>query len=689
MFLSEIFTKTILNSRSVAAAVVAAALTACGGGGGGVSDSPVASMAASNVIGETMVVRSLTGETRTVAMSADAYSPVPANSPFLKTAEVAKAAVALRPTATVIELPAPPQAKVSLLEQKQANRPVGVPLQIGFSRPVQETADYAATAKLLAWSTTASGGRVAAIELKSLTAQSLRIGVSVKSLPDVALLRFYAPDASKITEVTGQKINQILQVNKEAGDTSDNARTYWGPNLQGERGILEIELPAGADPAQLAIAIPNISHAFIKPLVEASSTIGDQAKGIGSADVCQKDVSCETPLPPVSNAVALMSFVDGTGAFQCTGTLLNDTASSGIPYFLTANHCISNQTAASSLETRWFVKSSSCNSGILSPNAASLTTGATLLWTRSSASVASEQGPFGTDTTFLRLNSQPPAGVMYAGWTAAAQTISSVGYAALHHPRGDLQKISKGTIINFSLSSALDAQGSFTVQTNSTKNHWPLYRVTFSSGITEGGSSGGGLFAAHTTNNPKLVGQLLGGGASCSAPAASDFYGRFDIAYQDALYQWLSPTQKTVFRFYSPANGTHFFTMDSNERNVVRGYPGFSYEGPGFMASPAPESGLFNVYRFYSELSQSHFYTIDENEKNVVQTNYPQYRYEGIAWYARKVAQLGWVPLYRFYRPSKSSHFYTTSEAEKNSIIQNQSSLFNFEGIAYYVRPIQ
>jgi lysyl endopeptidase len=671
------FVKLKLGLLCLAAAV----LTACGGG----SDAPNAELSSASVAGETLVVRSATGDTRTVSLSADAYTPTPASTPFAK---AAKPIVALQPAATVIDIGAPSQSKVSILAQRQEDRPIGVPLQTGFARPVQATSDDASTAKLLAWTTTAAGGKVAALELKSLTATGMRIGLLVKSLPAEALFRFYTPDAKKVSQATGKEINKILQTNLDAGDTSDNARTYWGPLLKGERGILEIELPADVDPTQLEISIPNISHGFIDPFTKSisSSTIGDQAKGTAAA--CEVNVLCETPLPAVSNAIAYMNYMKDGGTYECTGTLLNDTASSGIPYFLTANHCISNQTVASTLFTAWFAKSTACNVNTLSPDYKTLDTGATLLYTKSAASGVNGVGPVGTDTTFLRLNSQPPAGAMYAGWTAAGQALSSNPYATLHHPSGDVQKISKGTIKSYGYTSGLSAGGGFSVTTNTTKNLFPLYSVSWTSGVTEGGSSGGGLFAGYASNNPKIVGQLLGGSSSCAAPTSNDYYGRFDIAYQDALYQWLSPSEKTVFRFYSPPNGTHFFTMNSYERDVVLTYPTFSYEGAGFMASPTPEVGLFNVYRFYNTVSQSHFYTIDEGEKNAVRDFFTTYNYEGTAWYARKTAANGWQPLYRFYRPSKSSHFYTANEGEKAFIIANQSSVFQYEGIAYYVKPI-
>jgi hypothetical protein len=62
------------------------------------------------------------------------------------------------------------------------------------------------------------------------------------------------------------------------------------------------------------------------------------------------------------------------------------------------------------------------------------------------------------------------------------------------------------------------------------------FRVTYSDGTTEGGSSGSGIFL-HGSN--KLIGTLTGGNASCSNLGGSNFYGRFDLAYRRSLSRWL------------------------------------------------------------------------------------------------------------------------------------------------------
>lgn len=100
----------------------------------------------------------------------------------------------------------------------------------------------------------------------------------------------------------------------------------------------------------------------------------------------------------------------------------------------------------------------------------------------------------------------------------------------------------------------------------------------------------------------------------------------------------LAPTTP-VHRFYNMKNGSHFYTISAAEADMVKAkYPTiYHYDGVGFNAYVAPVEymPLQPVYRFYNKVNGTHFYTIDPNEKAVVQLLYSDtYTYEGIAFYA-------------------------------------------------------
>ena len=147
--------------------------------------------------------------------------------------------------------------------------------------------------------------------------------------------------------------------------------------------------------------------------------------------------------------------------------------------------------------------------------------------------------------------------------------------------------------------------------------------------------------------------------------------------------------ENTIYRFYDRSSGVHFYTSDKNERNYVYDrLDNYIYEGASYLgvdSETANES--LAVYRFYNRDSGSHFYTMDENEKNVVRQELNNYSYEGKAFFAYELQVEGSIPIYRFYNFTTGSHFYTPSDVERDTVIDELPN-FQFEGIAYYAQPI-
>ena len=90
-----------------------------------------------------------------------------------------------------------------------------------------------------------------------------------------------------------------------------------------------------------------------------------------------------------------------------------------------------------------------------------------------------------------------------------------------------------------------------------------------------------------------------------------------------------------VVRFYNEHTGTHFYTIDSAERdNVLRLYPWFDYEGVQFYAYKTQVAGSSPVYRFFNTATGTHFYTIVPAEKDYVIAHFQTYIFEGPVYYA-------------------------------------------------------
>lgn len=569
---------------------------------------------------------------------------------------------------------APKAARVSLGELSMAKVEMsapGTPRLVGQARDVQATKSAAALQSLWQWKNTAVGGKVAAISFNAEGAYGLRLGVLVKQLPGSATVRVYTQSASdKVFQISGQAILQLIERNQAAGDQSDAARTWWTPDTGEGEATLEVELPPGVAASALDIAVPQLSHIFENLSLPTAQEYQEQVEAakINESDPCNLDANCYSENAQERNAVARMLFTKDGGSYLCTGTLMNDTQNSFKPYFLTANHCISTQTVASSLETRWFYRSPSCNSGTLQSSTVRKTGGAQLLYASGT-----------TDTAFMLLNDTPPGGALFAGWSAntVAAGTSVVG---LHHPSGDLLKISFGAVNSQANCQPTTGSG---FQCSGTSGNY--YRVSWSQGTTEGGSSGSALF-----QGGYVVGTLYGGSATCTNRSAYDYYGRFDVAYNAAIKAWLNPAstsapaRSAVYRFYNATTGAHFYTASAAERDfVIRTYPQFGYENIAFYAYPDASSGKDPVFRFYNPTSGAHFYSGSVAERDFVIANFPEFKYEVVSWYAQTGAGNGASPIYRFYNATTGAHFYTISAAERDFVIQVHKA-FRYEGPMYY-----
>lgn len=381
------------------------------------------------------------------------------------------------------------------------------------------TTTTAQTQQQLHWTRTVTGAQVAALSISAKDALGLRLGVQVTALPETAVLRVYSQARSDtVYQVTGREVLMHVLSNTQAGGDGAEPRTWWTPEFGSAEVTLEVELPAGVPAETVEISIPTVSHIF----AELEPTNGDASVlKINESDSCNLDAVCDASYATQSNAVARMLFTSGGNTYLCTGTLLNDAQGSGTPYFLTANHCISTQTEASSLQTDWFYRSSGCSTRALSSRATKLYNGATLLHASSS-----------TDVSFMRLNDAAPAGAYFAGWDASATALANrTPIVGLHHPAGDMLKISKGEVSGQTNCVTTD-DGQF----GCTGNTGNFYMVAWGSGTTQGGSSGSALFS---DNGRYVVGTLYGGAASCRSTGELDFYGRFDVSYSQALKRWL------------------------------------------------------------------------------------------------------------------------------------------------------
>lgn len=572
---------------------------------------------------------------------------------------------------SIIELGAPlPETIKSAIAE-----PLGAlkPLKIGFNREIAALQTITQTHTAFKWTTQSDGVSLGTIVVTSKDATYTRLGLNLTALPEAALLRFSGLNQNTYFDVKAAHALAGIAKNKAAGDLSESASLYWSPVIESASIVLEVILPVGVSTNTVQISIPKVMHIFRD--VNGKVNGFDGLLAVGDAAYCHVDANCTTS---TNNqlAAAKLSFISGAYAYVCTGTLLNNTNQNGTPYLLTANHCISTQSEATSLYTYWSYASTACNTGVLRNAYSVLTGGSTLLFATNIS---------GSDSTLLQIvGSGPAVSVKFKGWSAATPAISSI-LESVHHPKGDLQKYLKGSIATYASLTDSGTGSTYAVPTsNSAQGNY--LRLTPTQGVTEGGSSGSSVSYNTAGGAGRVVGSLTSGSSSCINPTGPENYGRLDVAYGDGMSQWLSPGYKPVFRFYNTSTGAHFFTNNPVERNNIRAsLPQFSYEETRFLTADTAIGGTTPVYRFYNTSTGAHFYTNSEVEKAQVIATLPQYQYEGPRWYARSAAGAASIPLYRFFNKKNGTHFYTISAVERDTIIANLSATYNYENIAYYV----
>ena len=152
-------------------------------------------------------------------------------------------------------------------------------------------------------------------------------------------------------------------------------------------------------------------------------------------------------------------------------------------------------------------------------------------------------------------------------------------------------------------------------------------------------------------------------------------------------------TGTTVYRFFRPEAGVHFYTASATERDtIINNLPNYTFEGASFKSVAETTdllTGAKPVYRFLNNATGAHLYTISETERDIT-NNLPSYSFEGIAYYGYETEQPGSTPLYRFYNPNLGVHFYTPSAVERDAILANlpDYQLESEDGIAFYVDPV-
>lgn len=435
----------------------------------------------------------------------------------------------------------------ALIQEDIANE--GNWMRSGITKPVSK--DLSNSGR---WFNHPEGGRVWLIKLRAPNALATSVYLKNLFIPNGGYLSIFSPDKEVVRGAFDSR-----SFHQRGNFTHDD--------IPGEELIIELFEPANAIRAS-TLSIESLCYMYIMPehLLKTSGA-------------CNVDVNCSegNAWEAQKKSVVRIKTYKGGWVGWCSGTLMNNTDQDCRPLILTAWHCgLGNgfsDPVQNDLDNYIFYfnyERSVCGGGTFQNDQV---LGCSMLGNSQDGG-----GDNGSDFMLVELNMDVPWDyhVYYAGWDATNNGSNSG--ITMHHPSGDYKKISTYTAPTVS-----DAYGT------ATGSHWRVSWVatTNGHGVTEGGSSGSPLF----NSQGNVIGQLTGGGASCSNPTSPDLYGKMYYNWNsnigvggDALQPLLDPSNSGVQYLY----GTYPPCLAGIEESLI------ALEN--VKVYPNPSSGILNVY---------------------------------------------------------------------------------------------
>lgn len=357
------------------------------------------------------------------------------------------------------------------------------------------------------WSTLSNGNRVWQLRIKSETAKGLR----------------FICDKFELTKST------YLYFKDNLNGKIYGAYSYL--NNQRETGVFATGF-FNTNDITIIIEIDEIQNNSFPKIHFDKISHGLKTEDFGLSASCNNDVNCSPWVTEWCNeirATVQLIFETGSNDERCTGVLLNSTDNNFTPYILTSGHCYSGAVLSTSIVIYNF-QSPTCTPQ-QNGNDLLRTVGLVDLWGSDEASIGQNLCHNIHDALLLRaLNGSFPTpmpwnyNVFYAGWDKRSMD-KGTEVMCIHHPKGDVKKISEGVL-----------------ETNNRK----CWRVDFTNGIVESGSSGSPLFE----ENHRVIGNLSRANlAPSELNCTDDFIARYGKLrkYFDDIDGWIAPGSSLNF----------------------------------------------------------------------------------------------------------------------------------------------
>jgi PKD repeat protein len=366
---------------------------------------------------------------------------------------------------------------------------------------------------------------------------------------------FFIPEGGKLFLYNHDKTHIIGAFTSENNPSENLFSTEF---VQGDKVILEYFQPENiAEKAQIFISELAYAYRFI------SFAFTDDTRD--QSWPCMINVACEEGDDWWNqiDGVARISIKIGPYYYWCSGSLINNTNNDRTPYFLTAAHCGENATSADLNQWIFYFnyQAASCSgtsSGYNSMTGCSLKAN------------DPTHADGGSDFYLVRINGTIPNsyGVFYNGWNRTNSNEDAGSGVGVHHPAGDIKKIS-----------TYDTPITSSTFWNGLPTHWKLIWAETVNGLSimQGGSSGSPIF----DSNGLIMGDLTGGyeSNSCDNPSPA-YYGKIWYSWDQngdtpatRLKDWLDPDETGIEKLpgVSWQNIPPIADFSANNTEIIQG----------------------------------------------------------------------------------------------------------------------
>ncbi|RLD44262.1 MAG: hypothetical protein DRI89_03430 [Bacteroidetes bacterium] len=335
---------------------------------------------------------------------------------------------------------------------------------------------------------------------------------------------FYIPEGGELFLYNESK-KQILGAYTHENNPSENL--FATEFVQGDKVTLEY-FQAESVREEASIHISELAYAYR----DINFSFGD---GERAAWWCMIDVACSEgdDWENQIDGAARISIKIGFNYYWCSGSLINNTDNDRKNYFLTAAHC-GGSANGSDLNQWIFYFNYQANECGGSGSGSNTKTGCVL------KAKDPSQADEGSDFYLVEINGTFPSfyGVFYNGWNRTDDNSEAGSGVGVHHPAGDIKKIS-------TYDSPLQSSTFWNGIPGGT--HWKLLWAETENGksIMQGGSSGSPIF----DSQGRIMGDLTGGytSNSCTSPSPA-YYGKLWYSWDQngttpstQLKGWLDP----------------------------------------------------------------------------------------------------------------------------------------------------